>query len=93
VLDLLSDYKAEILRLLRPSLEAWSAEDWRAFFDERAAIAEFEAGLPRPEAEARAFACCIARMAQPQHHAVCARPVPVLRWWRPRRQPVAALRD
>ena len=60
VLDLLSYYKPDILRLLRPSLDGWSAEDWQVFFDERAAIAEFDGGLPRAEAEARAFACCVA---------------------------------
>jgi hypothetical protein len=30
-----------------------------AFFDERAGIAEFDGGLPRASAEARAFACCV----------------------------------
>jgi hypothetical protein len=39
---------------------SWSGEDWRAFFDERAGIAEFDGGLPRLEAEARAHACCVA---------------------------------
>ena len=29
------------------------------FFDERAGIAEFDGGLPRKEAEARAFASCV----------------------------------
>jgi hypothetical protein len=38
----------------------WSAEDWLAYFDERAAIAEFDGGLSRPEAEARAFQSCTA---------------------------------
>jgi hypothetical protein len=37
-----------------------SADDWQVFFDERAGIAEFDGGLPRPQAEARAFACCVA---------------------------------
>ncbi len=60
LLKLLHRHKPELLRLLRPSLEGWSAEDWRAFFEERAAIAEFDGGLPRAEAEARAFACCVA---------------------------------
>ena len=32
----------------------------REAFDERAGIAEFDGGLPRAEAEARAFACCVA---------------------------------
>jgi hypothetical protein len=38
---------------------AWDAEDWRTYFDERAAIAEFDGGLPRIRAEAEAFACCV----------------------------------
>jgi hypothetical protein len=38
---------------------SWSAEDWRAYFDERAGIAEFGAGLARDAAEARAFESCV----------------------------------
>ena len=41
-------------------VSSWQADDWRAFFDERAGIAEFDAKLPRPEAEALVFACCVA---------------------------------
>ena len=59
VLDLLSRHKPGIVALLRPGRDGWSAEDWQVFFDERAGIAEFDGGLPRPEAEARAFACCV----------------------------------
>jgi len=59
VLDLLSQHKADILRLLRPANDGWSPEDWRVFFDERAASVEFDGGLPRAEAEACAFACCV----------------------------------
>ena len=59
VLDLLSRHKADILRLLRPANDGWSAEDWQVFFDERAAIPEFDGGLLRAEAEARAFAYCV----------------------------------
>ena len=59
VLDALSRHKAGIVALLRPAEDGWSAEDWQAFFDERAGIAEFDGGLPRAEAEARAFACCV----------------------------------
>jgi hypothetical protein len=33
---------------------AWDEEDWQAAFEERAAILEYDAGLPRLEAEARA---------------------------------------
>lgn len=59
VRELLSHHKSEIVARLRPGRDGWSAEDWQADFDERAAIAEFDGGLPRPEAEARAFECCV----------------------------------
>jgi hypothetical protein len=59
VLNLLSRHKASIVALLRPGCDGWSAEDWQVFFDERAGIAEFDVGLPRLDAAARAFACCI----------------------------------
>jgi hypothetical protein len=67
VLDALSRHKAEIAALLQPSRDGWSVEDWQVFFDERAGIVEFDgAKLPRAEAEAQAFACCVAEMAEPQ---------------------------
>ena len=59
VRDLLARHKAEIIAFLRHGEGSWKAEDWRAFFDERAGIAEFDNGLSRPDAEARAFACCV----------------------------------
>jgi hypothetical protein len=59
VLDELSRHKAEIVALLRGGRDGWSAEDWLLFFEERAAIAEFDAGLSRAEAEAQAHTCCI----------------------------------
>ena len=59
VLDLLSSHKPDILALLRDARDGWSAEDWRVFFDERAGIAEFDGSLPRAEAEAHAFECCV----------------------------------
>ena len=36
-----------------------NAEHWEAFFNERAAIAEHDAGLTHTEAESRAFDCCV----------------------------------
>jgi hypothetical protein len=39
--------------------EPWDAADWRVYSDERAAIAEYDGGLPRPEAEAWAWDCCV----------------------------------
>jgi hypothetical protein len=59
VLGLLSQHKAAIVGLLRRMSRVWSAEDWQAFFDERAGIAEFDGGLPRAQAEAQAFAHCV----------------------------------
>ena len=59
VLDLLASHKAGIVALLRPANDGWSGEDWLAFFDERAGIAEFDGGLSREQAEACAFAACV----------------------------------
>ncbi|MGE3066942.1 MAG: hypothetical protein AB7F51_17040 [Pseudorhodoplanes sp.] len=59
VLDLLARHKAGIVALLRPANGGWLGEDWLAFFDERAGIAEFDGGLLRREAVARAFECCV----------------------------------
>jgi hypothetical protein len=44
----------------KPDCGNWDEEDWRAFFDERAAMAEFDGGQSREEAEALAHACCVA---------------------------------
>lgn len=60
VLELLAFHKEEVIALLCPGRDGWSGEDWRAYFDERAGIAEFDGRLPRDQAEARAFDCCIA---------------------------------
>ena len=59
VIDKLSRHKAEVLKLLQPAGNGWSAADWHAFFDERAGIAEFDDGLSRSEAEDHAFACSV----------------------------------
>src|SRR5215211_9293985 len=48
-----------VTRVTSSNHAVWDAEDWRAYFDERAGIAEFEGGLARDAAEARAFACCV----------------------------------
>jgi hypothetical protein len=37
----------------------WDAEDWQAFFDERAGIAEYDGCVSRDEAEARSFEWCV----------------------------------
>ena len=61
VLDALSRHKAEIVRILHPAKDGWSAEDWQLFFEERAAVAEYDGGLLRVEAEAQAFECCVVK--------------------------------
>jgi hypothetical protein len=46
---------------LHPAKDGWSAEDWQLFFEERAAVAEYDGGLLRVEAEAQAFECCVVK--------------------------------
>ena len=67
ILSTIREHKAAILTLLRSADDGWSAEDWQALFDERAAIAEYDAGLSRPESEARAHVYCVAEW-QGRHH-------------------------
>jgi hypothetical protein len=59
VLDLLAHHKAGVIALLSPANDGWSGEDWLALYYKRAGIAEFD-GLPRDQAEVRAFARCAA---------------------------------
>jgi hypothetical protein len=59
VLELLSRQKAHIISLLRSSDRGWSGEDWLAYFDERAGIAEYDGKLSRQRAEAVAFGSCV----------------------------------
>ncbi|MCA1382691.1 MULTISPECIES: hypothetical protein [unclassified Bradyrhizobium] len=59
VLSALSRHKPEIVTLLRSTDDRWSEVDWLAFFDERAGIAEFDGGMERQDAEARALECCV----------------------------------
>jgi hypothetical protein len=58
-IEALAKHKVEIIKLLRSSKDGWSADDWQLYFEERAAVAEFDGGLPRADAEAQAFECCI----------------------------------
>jgi len=60
VIDLLSRHKVDIIAFLTTEGDGWTPDDWQTFFDERAGIAEYDSGLPREEAEARAYVCCIA---------------------------------
>jgi hypothetical protein len=55
--------KAELLDALTASSvdRDGTGEDWEAYFHERAGFLEFDGGLPRSEAEARSFDCCVAQ--------------------------------
>jgi hypothetical protein len=81
VFDTLSRNKEGIIALLRPNGDGWSPEDWQAFFDERAGIAEFDGGQTREAAEARALECCVVewlnrhpQQSDPGHCAWCRTP-------------------
>ena len=52
LVDQVRDFKTEILDLLR--MPVWSSDDWQAWFDERAAILEYDGGHDREVAEALA---------------------------------------
>jgi hypothetical protein len=58
VIESLSRHKAEIIALLRPADDGWSALDWWTLLRERARMAAVH-GLTGIEAEARAFDCCV----------------------------------
>lgn len=47
-LPALRENKADLIEMLRPGIDGWSAEDWQVFFAERAGIAEFEGEQLRP---------------------------------------------
>src|SRR5262245_11198205 len=67
ILDMLRRHKLSIVALLQGDLrqreqptEPWGPDDYRCLYDERSAIAQFDGGLPRAEAEAMAFTECTA---------------------------------
>ncbi len=59
VLEAIRRHKAGIVALLTATASDWTAEDWRAHFDERAGVAEHDGGLTRATAEQQAFECCV----------------------------------
>ncbi len=73
---LVRQHKSLLLSMLRGQKASWQSADWQAYFDERAAILEFEAGLNRKDAEAKAFECCVTEYINQTHTAsnpdVCA---------------------
>jgi hypothetical protein len=59
VLAALSRHKPEVVRLLHSAQDGASPEYWHVLFHQRLAFAEFACGLPRADAEAQAFECCV----------------------------------
>jgi hypothetical protein len=59
VIGELARHKTAIIALLRPGAGGWTAEDWQAYFEERASIGEFDGGLSRARAREEAFASCV----------------------------------
>ena len=93
VADAQTRKKPCVLGLLRAGRDGWTSKDWRAFFDERATLAEFDGGLPREQAEASAFACCVTEWLNRNPEALAAGPLPSLRGGRARPRPAAAARN
>lgn len=60
VLSGLASFKAEIVDLLRPDSHGWTADDWMAFYDERAGVVQRDGSEDQRTAEANALACCVA---------------------------------
>ena len=91
VLDALFQHKIGIVALLRPGRDGWSAEDWQAYFDERAGVAEFAGGLSRAEAEAhaRVLRCGVV---DPQLRSLALRPLCRMRRSRAAPRSASALR-
>ncbi len=59
VLDAIRRHKAGIVALLTEPESEWTAEHWRAFFNERAGNTQFDHQLSRAGAEALAFEYCV----------------------------------
>lgn len=57
LLAAVASHKAELMDFLRG--RGWSPADWAAFFQERAAIREYDGQLARDDAEAQAVADCV----------------------------------
>ncbi len=90
VLDLLARHKASVNAILRAGEENSPTDEWRDFYDERAAIAEFDGGLFQLDAEALAQACCVAEWLN--RNPVCSSPRECLvRRGRPRGRAFGAL--
>lgn len=83
-----SDFRGFVSKIPSPSAENgspgstdWTDDDWRVFFEERAAIAEHDGSLSPEDAEAQALECCVVAwmnanpvISDPDRCAHCGRP-------------------
>ena len=73
VLDALSRHKAEIVALLRPAEDGWSAEDWQVFFDDRCGHRRVRRRIAASGGRGPRLRLLCSRMAEPQCGAVAGR--------------------
>ena len=93
VADAQTRKKPCVLTLLRAGRDGWTSEDWRAFFDERATLAEFDGGAAPRTGRSQRLRLLRHRMAQPQSGALVAGQLPPLRRGRAGSRPAAAARN
>lgn len=55
----LKDLKSQIIAHMRPGSTTWTKDDWLAYYEERAYVAEHGGSFSRPTAEQIAFESCI----------------------------------
>jgi hypothetical protein len=59
LIDALARHKSEVVALLRPDEDGWTAEHWQSFLHRWTNIAKDIGGLSESDATLSAFACCI----------------------------------
>jgi hypothetical protein len=57
----MKSHKAELVDFLSHNGASWSADEWRAFYAERAGIREYDGGQARHDAEVTALEDCVAQ--------------------------------
>src|SRR4051812_29763133 len=59
--------KSTLLAALASSETAWDATDWQAYFDERAAVRQYDGAFSCSDAETLAFEDCVQRFVSMDH--------------------------
>ena len=92
VLDALSRHKAEIVALLRPGRDGWSAEDWQVLLRRAGGHCRVRRWTAACGGRGTSLRMLRRRMAEPQSGLAPRRPLPRLRWQRAHLRPAAAIR-